>query len=123
MKQTLARLSSMVDVVIIDSPPFIVADAAVLASRVDGLLLVVRPEYTRKELVEGMRKQILRINPKIFGVVLNRVSAGVDIYTSYYGHYGAKSDKNGKGSKGQEKEAGVPASRLVSSKVKGSKGK
>src|SRR5688572_12836404 len=41
----LSKLEEVADVVIIDGPPFFVADAMILASKVDGVLVVVRPGH------------------------------------------------------------------------------
>ena len=46
----LSKLEEVADVVIIDGPPFFVADAMILASKVDGVLMVVRPGHTRRVL-------------------------------------------------------------------------
>jgi len=92
MNRILDELSSMADVVVIDSPPFVVADAAVLTPKVDGVLLVIRPEYSRKELVTGMKSQLDRAGGRIVGVVLNGVSPKNDVYSSYYGRYGSKAE-------------------------------
>jgi capsular exopolysaccharide synthesis family protein len=50
MDQILSTLEEAADVVIIDGPPLIVADSLVMASKVDGVLLVVRPGHTRLSL-------------------------------------------------------------------------
>ena len=42
MNQILNDLKDQFDTVIIDAPPFILADASVLSSRVDGVLVVIR---------------------------------------------------------------------------------
>ncbi len=89
MTRILDELIARSDVVVIDSSPFLVADASVLASKVDGVLIVVRPEHTRKELVAGMREQLDRVGARVLGVVMNRVTAKSDLYASYYGRYGA----------------------------------
>ncbi len=89
MSRILNELIDRSDVVVIDSSPFLVADASVLASKVDGVLVVVRPEHTRKELVAGMREQLTRVGARVLGVVMNRVTAKSDLYTSYYGRYGS----------------------------------
>jgi non-specific protein-tyrosine kinase len=90
MNRILNELSSMADYVVIDSPPFVVADAAVLTAKVDGVLLVVRPEYSRRELVNGMKAQLERAGGRVLGVVLNGVTPKSDVYMSYYGRYGSK---------------------------------
>ncbi len=89
MTRILNELIARSDVVVIDSSPFLVADASVLAAKVDGVLVVVRPDHTRKELVAGMRDQLRRVGARVLGVVMNRVPARSDVYTGYYGRYGA----------------------------------
>jgi polysaccharide biosynthesis transport protein len=92
MNRILEELSRLADYVVIDSSPFIVADAAVMAAKVDGVLIVVRPEYSRKELVTGMKTQLERSGGRVIGVVLNGVSPKNDVYSSYYGRYGSNPD-------------------------------
>ena len=96
MDQLLSKLKEAADVVIIDGPPFIVADAMVLASKVDGVLLVVRPGHTRRSLALGASEQIKLTGAKVVGVVLNRIPLrGADYYagksyldTYYLSNYG-----------------------------------
>ena len=91
MDQVLATLEEAADVVIIDAPPFIVADAMVMASKVDGVLLVVRPGHTRFSLAQAAAEQIKLAGARMVGVVLNRIPRDrADIYAgkshvySYY---------------------------------------
>lgn len=75
MDQILDSLKSMADIVIVDGPPFIVADAAVLSSKSDGILLVVRPSFTHEGAARAMMDQIKRAGGHVVGVALNRVPA------------------------------------------------
>jgi capsular exopolysaccharide synthesis family protein len=96
MDQLLSKLEESADVVIIDGPPFIVADAMVMASKVDGVLLVVRPGHTRRSLALGAAEQLKRAGARVVGVVLNRIPLrGADyyagnsyLYTYYHSDYG-----------------------------------
>jgi capsular exopolysaccharide synthesis family protein len=82
MDQILAKLQEIADVVIIDGPPFVVADASVLASKVDGVLAVVRPGHTRQSAAENMMKQITISGARLIGVTLNRIPRrGTNYYT------------------------------------------
>ncbi len=89
MAQILARLVDSASVVIIDSPPFVVADSTVLASKVDGVLLVIQPGKTHAEAAKTMLAQLDRAGAHVVGVVLNRVSRKT---SSYYGYYRYESD-------------------------------
>jgi capsular exopolysaccharide synthesis family protein len=96
MDQILLNLQDAADIIIIDSPPFFVADSWVLASKVDGVLLVVRPGYTRRNMIRNLLEQIKRINAKVIGVALNRMANpqgaySASSYMSYY--YSIETDK------------------------------
>jgi polysaccharide biosynthesis transport protein len=91
MDQLLSKLEETADVVIVDGPPFIVSDAMVMASKVDGVLMVVRPGRTRRSLAQGAAEQLKRAGANVVGVVLNRIPLrGADYYAgkryvdSYY---------------------------------------
>lgn len=87
MIQTLSSLKKMAEVVIIDGPPIFVADAIVLANQADGILLVIQLGKTRRDAIKEMVEQIERINIKIIGVVINKVSKRSNYYANYYGNY------------------------------------
>jgi capsular exopolysaccharide synthesis family protein len=81
MDQLLSKLKEIADYVIIDSPPFIIADAIALASKVDGVLLVVRPGHTPKPLAYSTMEQLKLVGARLVGVVLNRIPLhGEDYY-------------------------------------------
>ena len=83
-------LGSKADIVIIDGPPFVVADAPVLASKVNGVLLIIRLDHTRKPAINAMMEQINRSGTKVIGVALNRIPArSIGYYTGnpYYAAY------------------------------------
>lgn len=83
IKTLLRRLETVFDWVIIDSPPAVpVADAAMLANEVDGVLLVVRSNSTPIEAARRARSEFVERN--VIGVVLNGVSSEVSPYMQYY---------------------------------------
>ena len=49
MSQILNELLEHVDVVVIDTPPALVADAQVLSAKVDAVLIVIQPGITQAE--------------------------------------------------------------------------
>lgn len=90
MSEILESLGSDADIVIIDGPPFVVADAPLLASKVDGVLLIVRLGNTRKPAINALMEQIKRSGSKVIGVALNRIpSRSIGYYTGnpYYSAY------------------------------------
>lgn len=84
MAMGLEVLQQHFDHIIIDSPPCLeITDALVLATAVDGLLLVVRAGKTPKALVRKATDRVLRVGGKILGVLVN----AVDMRRSEYGYY------------------------------------
>ena len=59
--------------IIIDSSPFqYYPESIMLASKVDGVILVVQAEGVRREIVIDTKKKLNAVNANILGVVLNR---------------------------------------------------
>jgi capsular exopolysaccharide synthesis family protein len=87
MKQILDQLKASYDAVIIDSPPFIVADAVVISARVDGVVLIVEPGKTKIDSSQVMLEQLYRSGARVLGVVLNLISAKTKHYYGKYRHY------------------------------------
>ena len=73
MYDLLGQLAARADVVIINSPSFVRAEAPILASRVDGVLAVVQPDRTGKSEAQNMVEQIERAGARLVGVLLNRI--------------------------------------------------
>lgn len=72
MSDLLSRMRDLYDVVIIDAPPLLpVADPAIVASKADGVLLVVRHGKTSVEAVENAVGRIDTVGAEVLGVVLN----------------------------------------------------
>jgi capsular exopolysaccharide synthesis family protein len=80
-------LKARADVVLFDTPPVLsVADAAILASQVDGVLLVVDAGVTRRGKAVQAREALDKVGAKVLGVSLNRVSAHQSDYYYYYSY-------------------------------------
>ena len=93
-RQMIEELKSVYDIVILDSPPIeIVTDALVIASLVDGVLLVAHTGKSRHDWVQSAIGQLRAINAPLMGVVLSRtVTTGVG-----YGYYYGKGYRKGGG--------------------------
>lgn len=84
-RDLLQELSSRFDVVIIDAPPLLpVIDAGILATSVDGVLLVAHQGKTRRDELAEARRRLGAVGARVFGVVLNMATkSGTGYY--YYG--------------------------------------
>ena len=72
----LDELKEKYDTVIIDAPPLVISDAYTLASKVDGIILVLEPGQTREEQAKVIKEQFARAGAKLIGIVFNRVTTG-----------------------------------------------
>jgi capsular exopolysaccharide synthesis family protein len=61
------------DVVLLDCPPIHEADAALIAARADGVILVVDARHADKPAIGDAIRQLKVIEARILGIVLNRV--------------------------------------------------
>jgi capsular exopolysaccharide synthesis family protein len=78
MHETLEQLEQRYDYVLLDSPASLsVTDPAVLASKVDGVLLVVRHGWVRREALQATLHHLRNVNANIIGVVANQTKLGV----------------------------------------------
>lgn len=83
MEALIARLRDEADMVLFDTPPVIaVTDAAVLATRLDGVLLVLQAGKTRRDRAREARRLLEKVKANIVGVILNnaRQEAGYGYY-------------------------------------------
>ncbi len=76
----LEEIKGKSDVLIIDSPPTILADTSVLATRVDGNLVVIHPNHTSANAAILLVDLFERINANLIGVVINRYSNSHNTY-------------------------------------------
>jgi non-specific protein-tyrosine kinase len=78
----LDQLREHADYVLFDTPPAAaLSDAATLAARVDGVILVVGAGKTRRDLARRAKEQLDRVNARILGVVLTGVRDAEALYT------------------------------------------
>jgi succinoglycan biosynthesis transport protein ExoP len=76
------------DLIIIDTPPVMaVTDPVVLSTRVDGVLIIVRPGVTKLAAVIRTIEQLNQVGANILGVVLNDVENKGSRYSQYYKGY------------------------------------
>jgi capsular exopolysaccharide synthesis family protein len=74
MGEIIEKLKSQADLVLFDAPPSnVVTDAAVLASRVDGVLLVFSAGRTKRDHAQRAKALMEKVNARLVGVVLNNV--------------------------------------------------
>lgn len=91
MKQLVEEMSREYDYVLIDTAPIVaVTDPLVIASYIDGIILVIRAESTPVDLVKSSVDKLEKVNAKIIGSILNgtETKKGYDYYS--YKRYGVE---------------------------------
>lgn len=84
----LVQLGEKFDRVILDSPPVgAVADAVVLATQVDGVVMVLKAGRTHREAAQRTVKALRDVKANIYGAVLNDVNLEKSKYGDYYYGY------------------------------------
>jgi capsular exopolysaccharide synthesis family protein len=84
----IAELKTKYDVVFFDSPPIVgVSDASIIASEVDGVLLVVQYRKYPRNMSSRARRMLENVGAKMLGVVLNNINILRDDYYYYYHSY------------------------------------
>lgn len=90
MTQLMKELQEDFDYIIYDAPPVnAVTDPQILSSKVDGVILVVRDGYSRKEEVRTTKKILEKANATIIGYVLNSRKG-----SESHGYYGYTEAEN-----------------------------
>lgn len=86
MHRMIAALRQHADVIMIDTPPCtVVADAAVISTQVDGVMLVVEVGRTNRDVARRAVDALTQVEAHIVGAVLNRMPLTSSGY--YYSHY------------------------------------
>ncbi|OGX15734.1 MAG: hypothetical protein A2166_03140 [Omnitrophica WOR_2 bacterium RBG_13_41_10] len=84
----LESLRERFDIIIIDSPPVLaVADTAILAPKLDGVILIYRVGSTSRHLINRSKMQLMEVGASVKGIVLNNLSPQIEMRYGYYYHY------------------------------------
>ena len=84
MERVIKRLLEDAQILLFDAPPVMaVTDAIVLATKVDGVLLVVSAGDTKREHAQGAIERLTKANANILGAVLTNVPVDAAV-RSYY---------------------------------------
>ncbi len=92
VRDLVKNLKARYDYVFFDSPPIMgVSDASIIASEVDGVLLVVQYRKYPRVMSARAKRLLENVGGNIVGVVLNNINILRDdyyyYYHSYYSHY------------------------------------
>jgi capsular exopolysaccharide synthesis family protein len=94
MQAAMDALSSEFGLIILDCPPVLAAaDAAIIGTIVDGVLLVLRAGQTQMQFAQNALQQLYTVGARVIGAVLNDPDSKLPQYDTYiaYGSYGSSS--------------------------------
>jgi len=84
MDRVLEVLADQADILLLDAPPVVaVSDAAVLATKVDGVVLVVSAGHTKRESGQVAKARLEKVNARILGAVLTNVPLDASLEAYY----------------------------------------
>ena len=85
MEELIEQMKEEYDLIIFDNPPLLaVTDAQVMATRVDGTIVVVPKGEVSKDELEKAASLLENVKANVLGTVLNKVEVDADTYY-YYG--------------------------------------
>jgi non-specific protein-tyrosine kinase len=110
-RELFAQLLERADMLLLDSPPTVaLADAAILSTQADGVLLVLDAGRTRREVARRALEALNRVNARVLGTVINRMPLKGDGYYYYYysyENYGTGSGQSADGSSRNGRRRGL----------------
>ena len=93
-RETIESLAADYDIVIIDTPPVhVAADALILGSMANGVLLVLRAGYSERGAAQEALQRLNNVGAHVLGAVLNDPDHKVPEYGSYYYYYDYHDEK------------------------------
>ena len=80
----LEKLKNEYDMILIDTPPVnVVTDAALISTKVDGVLIVMSALQTNKSSAKYCLELLNRVKANVLGIILNKI-----LISKRYGSYG-----------------------------------
>lgn len=95
MSQILEELADLVDIVVIDTPPSLVADAQILSGRVDAVLLVIQPGRTQAQTAQACLELFRHAGARVIGTVMKRIPRNRAYYYGGYKYYSSYNHSKG----------------------------
>lgn len=88
MMELLKKMKEKYSLILIDSPPVLaVADAIILSSKADGVILVYRVGKTARSVIFRSKTQLVESGAQVKGVILNNISPQMEMRYGYQYHY------------------------------------
>ena len=89
MEDILQNAARQFDVIVVDSPPILgLADAPMMSALVDGVIIVVEADRSRRGGLKAALRRLRAMRPVLLGTVLTKFDPlkSANRYSEYYGH-------------------------------------
>lgn len=91
----LAQAAKRFDYIVIDTPPVAAfVDAAVVAAHVDATFLVIRQNFTKRNIVQSSVEQLKTAGAHLKGVIMNACDMKDSASSDYYNYYESYADRS-----------------------------
>ena len=115
MNRFIERVREEYDLVLFDSPPVgAVTDAAIIATKMDGTIFVIRAGKVERKQLQRSAELLKQVKANVLGYILNGINAGNDDYYHYYYYRGSYQNDSIDGKSAKTR----PAKKLRKSKQK-----
>ncbi len=96
MTELIDQLKQAFDIIVIDTPPSIVTDPQILATKSDGVIYVLKAGKTRSLMAQKPLEEFARVGAQIIGVVMNKIPKNRDYYYGGFYYYAPSSQNKDK---------------------------
>lgn len=88
MADFVAQMRGQYDIILLDAPPVLaVTDSQILAKIADGIIVVARQNYVKKDQLAEAAKRLKAVEAHVLGVVMNRLEKSTNVDGYYYYYY------------------------------------
>lgn len=96
LNRLLADVRSSYDIALLDLSPILpVTDAAIVAPKVDGVILSYQIGRIGRDLLKRSKLRLEGLGANVWGIILNDIQAEIDYWGSEYQHYNYRYESNG----------------------------
>ncbi len=110
MTEIIKKLRDQFDIIVIDTPPAIVTDAQILATKSDGVIYVLKAGRIRSLAAQKPLEEFARVGAQLIGVVMNRIPRNRDFYYGGFTYYDPSYQASEKYYRSDEKHIGLDGS-------------
>jgi capsular exopolysaccharide synthesis family protein len=107
MTEIMNKLKDQFDMIVIDTPPAIVTDAQILATKSDGVIYVLKAGRIRSLAAQKPLEEFARVGAQVIGVVMNRIPRNRDFYYGGFTYYDPSYQASEKYYRSDEKHTGL----------------